>query len=214
MLGHKHTFGKKEFNIIEEFIDREEAKKLYLNKLNNCTNDLNVLVFYGVGGIGKSKLRKEICRINKENYENILTMYLDLNVPEDRNLGTGILKLVDSCDGKVDFKTFELAYAKYFMKKYPSETYGRDAECFVDNPIMGIIFNTIGIFDNGVAGTVAEILERVIRKIFSRPGDKDVREELEKFDEYSISDIEERLPMFLRYDLENYAVAGNLCTYG
>ena len=53
----KHSFGRKDFEVKEEFIDREEAKRLYRDKLNNNQKDYNILVFYGVGGIGKSKLR-------------------------------------------------------------------------------------------------------------------------------------------------------------
>ena len=34
MIQPKHSFGKKNFKVVEEFIDREEAKKLYHAKLN------------------------------------------------------------------------------------------------------------------------------------------------------------------------------------
>ena len=116
----KHSFEKKDFEVKEQFIDREEAKRLYREKLNNNQKEYNILVFYGVGGIGKSKLRREISRIHKEENKEGITFYLDLNAPEDRNMGEGILKLVDSCDTKIDFKCFELAYALYFRKKNPS----------------------------------------------------------------------------------------------
>lgn len=57
MIKPKHSFGKKSFEVNEEFIDRVEAKQLYYDKLNNNTKNYNILVFYGVGGIGKSKLK-------------------------------------------------------------------------------------------------------------------------------------------------------------
>lgn len=120
MIKPKHSFGKKQFNVNEQFIDRSEAKNLYRQKLlyNKC--EYNILSFYGVGGIGKSKLRKELCRIHMEENRNAAVLYLDLNAPDDRNLGSGILKLVDSCNAKIDFKCFEMAYALYFRKKHPS----------------------------------------------------------------------------------------------
>jgi len=70
MIKPKHSFGKKNFEVNEEFIDRQEAKKLYKDKLESNDKEYNILVFYGVGGIGKSKLRKEICRMHKENYKD------------------------------------------------------------------------------------------------------------------------------------------------
>ena len=159
----KHSFGKKYFEVQEQFIDREEAKNLYRDKLNNNEKDYNVLVIYGVGGIGKSKLRKEICRLHKEENEKAVSFYLDLNAPEDRNLGAGILKLVDSCDNKkINFKCFEMAYALYFRKKNPGIQYGRERDMVTDNTFVGIGLNILEVFDNGITGTAAEIVEKLL----------------------------------------------------
>ena len=201
----KYSFGKKSFEVNEQFIDREEAKKLYRDKLNTNKKQYNVLTFYGVGGIGKSKLRKEICRLHKEENEKAVAFYLDLNAPEDRNLGAGILKLVDSCDNKkISFKCFEMAYALYFRKKNPGTQYGREKDMVTDNTFVGIGLNILEVFDNGITGTAAEIVERTIRLITDRTIDKNVKEELKRFDEYSIAEMEARLPLFFQYDLKSY----------
>lgn len=204
MIKPKHSFFKQKYNVNEEFIDRIEAKNLFYQKLMKNKKAYNVLVFYGVGGIGKSKLRKEICRIHSyENKESVI-FYLDFNNADDRNLGSGILKLVDSCNTKIDFKCFELAYALYFRKKNPSALYGREKNMVTQNPFVGIGLNIIGIFDNGLVGTAAEIVERTIRAISNRVIDKEVKEELKRFDDYSIQEMEERLPLFFQYDLATY----------
>ena len=204
MIKPKHSFGKKVFEINEEFIDREDAKSLYRDKLLYNKKQYNIIFFYGVGGIGKSKLRREICRIHKEENKEGITFYLDLNAADDRNLGSGILKLVDSCDTKIDFRCFEMAYALYFRKKHPSASYGRDKDMVVDNTLVGIGLNIIGVFDNGITGTTAEIVERTIRAISNRNIDSEVREELKQFENYSIAEMEERLPLFFQYDLHSY----------
>lgn len=204
MIKPKHSFGKKAFEVNEGFIDREEAKSLYHNKLNNNDRDYNVLVFYGVGGIGKSKLRKELCRMHEEENKEGITFYLDLNPADDRNLGQGILKLVDSCSAKIDFKCFEMAYALYFRKKNPSASYGREKDMVTENTFVGIGLNIIGILDNGITSTAAEIVERTIRAVANRTIDKDVKETLKHFDDYSIAEMEERLPLFFQYDLMCY----------
>ena len=165
----------------------------------------NIIYYPFTGdGIGKSKLRREICRIHKEENAEGITFYLDLNAANDRNLGSGILKLVDSCDTKIDFKCFEMAYALYFRKKHPSAANGRDKELVTDNTLVGIGLNIIGVFDNGLTGTTAEIIERTIRAIANRTIDPEVKEELKQFENYSIAEMEERLPLFFRYDLHSY----------
>lgn len=204
MIKPKYSFGKKSFEVNEEFIDREPAIQLYHDKLNKNDKDYNVLVFYGVGGIGKTKLRKEICRLHKEENEKSITFYLDLNSADDRNLGSGILKLVDSCEPKIDFKCFEMAYALYFRKKNPSALYSRGKKMVTDNTFVGIGLNILGIFDNGITCTAAEIVEKSIRVIANRMICSDVKEELKKFDNYSITEMEERLPLFFQYDLQSY----------
>jgi len=204
MIKPKHSFGKKNFVVNEEFIDREEAKKIYRSKLESNDKDYNVVVFYGVGGIGKSKLRKEICRIHEEEYKNSLIMYLDFNSADDRNLGSGILKLVDSCNVKIDFKCFELAYALYFRKKHPSLTYGRGKELVAENTFVGIGLNILSIIDSGITSTATEIVEKSIRAISNRTIDKEVKDELKRFDKYSITEMEEMLPLFFQYDLISF----------
>ena len=152
MIQPKHSFSKKNFEIKKIFIDREEAKALYKKKLNDNQKDYNVLVYYGIGGIGKSRLRKEICKIHKEENKESLCFYLDLNSADDRNLGTGILKLVDSCDNKkVNFKCFELAYALYFRKKNPTIRYEHNKKSITDNFFVGIGLDIIGYFDGGIS---------------------------------------------------------------
>lgn len=204
MIKPKHSFGKKSFEVNEAFIDREEAKELYHNKLNHNDKDYNILVFYGVGGIGKTRLRREICRMHKEENRKAVIFYLDLNAADDRNLGSGILKLVDSCDAAVDFKCFEMAYALYFRKKYPAALYGREKGMVTENTAVGIGLNILGLFDNGITGTAAEIIEKSIRAIANRTIDKEVKEELKNFDDYSLAEMEERLPLFFQYDLQSY----------
>lgn len=204
MIKPKHSFKKRDFEVTEEFIDRDEAKNLYRDKLSHNEKEYNLLVFYGVGGIGKSKLRKEICRLHKEENRHAVTFYLDLNAADDRNLGTGILKLVDNCDANVDFKCFEMAYGLYFRKKNPGAIYSREKGMVTENTFVGIGLNILGIFDNGITGTAAEIVERSIRAIVNRTIDKNVKEELKRFDDYSIAEMEERLPLFFQYDLFSY----------
>jgi hypothetical protein len=56
-------------DVLKNFTNREKAIKLlddYLNKSNN--DSLKALIFYGVGGIGKTALQRKLCE-RLENYE-------------------------------------------------------------------------------------------------------------------------------------------------
>lgn len=135
MIRPKHSFARQKFVITEDFVDRYEAKELYRNKLLHNRNQYNLLSFYGIGGIGKSRLRRELCRIHEEENTQGITFCLDLNSADDRNLGTGILKLVDSCNTKIDFKCFWIAYALYFRRKHPGMLFGRDNSKLICNDL-------------------------------------------------------------------------------
>ena len=205
MIRPKYSFDKKIFEIKELFIDREEAKTLYREKLNNNKKDYNVLVFYGIGGIGKSSLRKEICRIHEEENRDSLCFYLDLNSADDRNLGSGILKLVDSCNNKkVDFTCFQLAYAMYFRERNPGIQFSSNQKSVTDNAFINVGLNILGYFDGGISSTTVDIIERALNSLKERNIDKNVKEELKKFKDYSANEMEERLPLFFQHDLEAY----------
>lgn len=204
MIKPRHIIGKKVFTLNYSFIDREEAKQLYRDKLAHNEKDYNILCFYGVGGVGKSTLREELRRIHIDENEDSLYMYLDLNLAEDRCMEKGILKLVDSCTEKVTFKTFELAYAIYFKKKYPGDSNQREKELISENSIINIGRNIISVFDGGITSVSVELIERAIRKISREWIEADVKEELKALANCSVSEIEERLPMFFEYDLQQY----------
>lgn len=204
MVRPKHSFKKKKYHVEESFIDREIAKRLYLDKCSSNDKEYNIISFYGVGGVGKSTLRKELCRMHVENDDKSIYMYLDLNPSENRNLEKGILNLVDSCSAKVDFKTFELAYAIYYKKKYPNEDYSREKDLISENSIVNIGLNILGILDNGITAVTAEIIERASRKFISSRTEDDVKETLKSFADSTTDEIEEMLPLFFSYDLGQF----------
>ena len=204
MIKPKYTLNKREFKIAEEFIDRENAKLLYREKMLNNRKEYNILAFYGVGGIGKSKLRKELCRLHKEEHKHTIIFNLDFNIAEDRVLGSGILKLVASCDTKIAFKAFETAYSLYFKKKNPGMSFERKRYTVTENIFASSLLNIISIFDSGITKTAATILERIIRSIINQSIDNSIKKELRHFDDCSISEMEEKLPLFFQYDLMSY----------
>lgn len=202
----KHGFSKKKFKINETFVDREIARDLYHKKLTENTMEYNVLMYYGIGGIGKSSLKKEIFKTHKESNSENIVLDLNLELADNRHLGAGILQLVESCNVKMHFKNFELAYALYFRKKNPSIEYGRKEEFVTENTLVKAGLNIFSLIDGGIVATASNIIEKFLRNNSNKKIDEDVKEELMNFDQYTILEIEDRLPMFLQRDLSDYVL--------
>lgn len=204
-MPKKRSLIGNDYKIEEQFVDRKEEVALFRSKLKNTSADYNILMFYGVGGIGKSKLRKEISNIHSENYGNESVQFvLNLEPPENRNAGDGILSLVDSCKskGNITFYCFELAYALYFKKKYPNAAYGREKEKLTDKLSIGL--DIIGIFDNGIINAASKVVEEAVLKVKDLTIEKAIMDRLSEFDDMSLAEIEADLPLFFAYDLEKY----------
>lgn len=155
-----------DYKIEEQFIDRKDEVQLFKEKMMALTDEYNILMFYGVGGIGKSKLKNKILDIHKNYFESSYIQFvLNLEPPENRNAGDGILSLVDSCksDIKINFYCFELAYALYFKKKFPNATYGREKAKLTDKLSIGL--DILALFDSGIIGTASKIIEETVLKM-------------------------------------------------
>lgn len=207
MIKPKFSFNdqNKKFKITEKFIDRTEPLRLFLDSLKNSTDKYRILMFYGIGGIGKSSLKSELMRLHQSEYkEDHIAFNLDFNIAENRNSSDGILSIADSCKGnkKVNFHLFELAYALYFKKKYPASAYNREKERLVSK--FGIGFGIVSIFDSGITQTALSIIETVIGSIRNMTIDETIRADLEQFDSLPLKDIEERLPAYLAYDIQEF----------
>ena len=192
------------FKFTEQFVDREEATRLFQNSLSETAGpDYHIIMYYGVGGIGKSKLKAKTIDVHRQLYEeNAVEFFLDFNVAESRSPVSGLLRLVDSCwnERKLKFDCFELAYALYFRKKYPDIAYDREKENLTSKFQIG--FDIISIFDNGITESSIAVIETFFRKIKNHRIDPKIKEDLKTFDSLSIHEIEEKLPAYFAYDLE------------
>ncbi len=71
-IGPTTDFGK-----TRVFVDREPCIQAFRENIQNSENrEYNVLFYYGIAGIGKSKLQKELQKILDEEYPKILGLRL------------------------------------------------------------------------------------------------------------------------------------------
>lgn len=105
-----------------EFTDREEPTKAFLNAVEQKRQDeYKVLTYYGVGGIGKSRLLTELYNKLESVDPACVKGLLDFKEESHRKPGEALIFIRDKIKRfhKVKFNTFDLAYAVYWKKLNP-----------------------------------------------------------------------------------------------
>lgn len=165
--------------------------------------EYRAITYYGVGGVGKSSLLKQLRKDLVKKYPTASYSSVDFVDPAYRTISRALLELQRNivCSRKINLPHFELAYSLYFKKKNPDFVFKEKELPFKDeSSLMGDI---LGALDGmGIAGAVTGGVS-VVYKLFSKYGlEKEIRKDLTELEEYSAIEIEERLPAFFSYDLK------------
>lgn len=183
------------------FIDREEPKSLFRSSIETFHDDYNILMYYGVGGVGKSRLLVQIKDIFVNHFPNNICFHIDLADSNCRTVGEALMKFTETVNKKdIDFVAFNLAYAIYFKRKHCGEGYSRD----IGNKNVDSILNIIDIFDGGYSRAAVDSIGRIVdytKKFFL---DKYIIDDLKNFDSMALHEIEARLPAYFEYDVSRY----------
>jgi len=203
----KPSFSFKQQNAIEFdeniFVDRIPAREKFKEFISAEDKNLNILMYYGVGGVGKSSLLSENISFFKKHVANPLCFHVDLNDVNKRSIGAAIQEFVDDCSNKkIRFDAFNLAYALYFGKKHSGEEYGRDKHTINDK--LELPFKIIGIWDDGKVEAVANVIAKVVDYARKKKLPKAILDDIKLFDKLSLSEIEYRLPAYFHYDVNSY----------
>ncbi|MEL6614075.1 MAG: hypothetical protein AAFQ53_18415, partial [Bacteroidota bacterium] len=108
-----------------QFTDREEFKAVFDAVLDSVTPDRHsVLMFYGVGGIGKSALIRELRRRLREerpaDRPPAVHARVDFTDPENRLPTTALVRARSDLHRQgVPFLSFDIAFAHYWSLAYP-----------------------------------------------------------------------------------------------
>lgn len=104
------------------FVDRESCIQAFRENIQNSeTREYNVLFYYGIAGIGKSKLQEELQKILKEEYPEIFWASIDLDVKTYRDIGTFLVTLRNKIqeNHSAKFQLFNAVHAIYWKKLHP-----------------------------------------------------------------------------------------------
>lgn len=116
-IGPTTYFGKERV-----FVDREVCIQAFRENIQNSeTKEYNVLFYYGIAGIGKSKLQEELQKILKKEYPEIFWASIDLDVKTYRDIGTFLITLRNKIqeNHSAKFQLFNAVHAIYWKKLHP-----------------------------------------------------------------------------------------------
>lgn len=203
MVRPRFSFGSVVQEPKEIFVNRVDAISLFEQMRDAIvgSGECRILNYYGVGGIGKSALRKEIERSHLG--EDTITFSMNCRNHTDIGAGDSLIALVDSCtcSKKVKFPLFEIAYAGYFSKRHPDMESGRKRKQFSDRFKIGL--DILSIVDGGISNFVTGLVDISYDAINRALIPKEIKADLDKFPSYSLFDLELRLPAYFAADLKN-----------
>lgn len=187
----------------KNFVDRETARNTFHDFITIDDKEYNILMFYGIGGVGKSMLLAENEQSFQRLFADSILFSVDLHDTSKRTIDSTLLEFVENCSNKkVKFEAFNLAYTLYFSKKHAGEEYDRNKS--IVNNDFNLFFKILGVFDNGAIETVVDIIERIVHFAKKKSLDDAVLEDLKFFDSLSLPEIEQRLPAYFQYDISRF----------
>jgi len=115
----KHVLGTQASAVPRPFVGRAEFITRFEQALG-ARVPKPVLVFYGVGGIGKSSLRRQLSGLTEARPDTVSAV-LDFETANFRSAETALFLLRKTLGQKykVRFPTFDIAYALYWRKAHP-----------------------------------------------------------------------------------------------
>lgn len=192
----------------KKFTDRIEFLAAFEDALANKVKDEHkLLIYYGVGGIGKTTLRKELGRRLEKDRPEIVWTAIDLDTPTYREQETALFVLRNQLHNKfkINFPSFDIAYTVYWQKTHPQTPMTKDNFPLLTgaNAVAGIM-RVVG--EMPYIGFVPKLTKafmtggNVFREWWKKRGEK----ELANLPTLEPKEISVRMPMFWASDLKDF----------
>ena len=204
---------------IDLFTNREQPQQLFEEARAGLAPDqYRILVFYGVGGQGKTLLCEKL-RLNLQHEQPHRAVWglLDLYPVDFREAAHGLLQLRKSLgeSGRIKFTAFDYAIATYWEKAYPTEDIEVALQGIIaqnEDTLTSVAENAPGWFGEVVEGGVIGIGFKVVKKLWKQRA----KEQAEKaypalvgLQQREQWEILHDLPMFFGWDLRAHRQGKN-----
>lgn len=204
---HRNLPGDSRPVASRRFTDREDLIRVFQSAIaSGRPGEVNVLVYYGVGGIGKTSLRRKLNRLLEDKSPRVVHAVLDFDVPGFRNEETALFALRKALhdEFKIQFPTFDIAYAVYWQKVHPQTALLKEQFPLVEeSAILGDLVSLGGYLPIvGLVPRLPSIIakgSKALRDWWTRRG----RSDLHDLTSLEPTEIQNRLPSFWAGDLKD-----------
>jgi tetratricopeptide (TPR) repeat protein len=204
----RHTLAPARPRAVRRFTDREDFISAFKTAfLTGPRDQPRVLAYYGVGGIGKTTLRKELSRIAEVLRPGTVQTALDFDVANYRDQETALFVMrKDLLDKyKIQFAAFDIAYAVYWQRTHPQTPLAKSGIPMLDSSsaLADLISAAGDIPFVGLVPKIALLSYKVggsLHKWWTRRG----HEELAGLPEFEPNEIAERLPLYWSASLRDH----------
>lgn len=207
------------FRAQKVFTDRVEPRKVFSDSIHRLASkeiqneNKEIIVYYGKGGIGKSKLLKELQeRYSEDVYQSMLhlnvhNVFLSLDAYDYSNPVNILLALRSEISG--DCSLFDYALIQYYAKSKLTIEEIQTKNSFLSSPVMELLNELIDIGMASVTIPTATISKCIswIRDVRFKAKYKQEIEEISTLNEFEIF---ERLPYYLGLCVSHAAEKGQV----
>ena len=211
MLTPKYTPEKCTTTTGKQFTDREEFLTSFHTAMENSGEKHRVLVFYGVGGIGKTGLLKEMRNCLKDRHNNYLYAVLDFKTEIYREQVDALFVLRESLKKSaketVAFPVFDIAYAVYRKKIHPHlPVTTQELPYLEEGGLVAELLSTCGdIPIIGLLPSVAKLIYKGIKK-YEECIVRSCNNDLANIQKFEASQLYNLLPYYWAQDIKRYLV--------
>jgi len=188
-------------NIEKIFVDREECISFILKNLKNFDSkkdeeiNVNIIVLFGIGGIGKSELLEYLIKKSKKEFKNCEIVDINFNIWKNSNNIIDFLHFIKSRIGIKDF-CFDFALLKISNYQGLRIQQFTITDNFFINIFLSFIENKFLIPD--------EIFKLILDKLYNLKNKYTNKKCIEEISELSIEKLLEILPSLLAQAVNEY----------
>jgi len=206
--------AEKVFRATKIFTDRNEPRSVYDASIHAfCSGEKRseILVFYGVGGIGKTKLLRELfsnvdSRSGKQEVEEVVNkIYVSLDAYDYNNPVNVLMSIRRQL--RIECGLFDYALLQYSVKTKHTVQDISQKIVGIDSPLMDMLNDLLSL-GMGSVSVPANILRKsaeIIKDLSLKRKYKDEIASIENFNEF---EIYQRLPYYLGLSILNAAEKG------
>lgn len=181
----------------KEFINREVPRKLFYDILGSKPPfNKNVLMYYGIGGIGKSSLIMNLKEYTRQ--KEVMFASVDFDDPALRSPYKALISLEKKIG--TTFPHFDIAVTLCFIKRNPEFSFHDSG---LPNEMSQKVLELLQSPQNVALYNMSSgLTARIYNEYTEYFGlDKAIQEQLAALEERSAADIEDQLPIFFAVDL-------------